>query len=257
MASKRRADAATRRFLDEFERVRISRFRALGVVDPSRPYAKIPFPNGKIKLIYTYHRKLKYGGGWSFFLCPGCSKRTPVLYLIDDMPRCARCCKAMNIHYRSRYGFGVDQRLEARQRALDELIRKLESGERLRVKTPASWGGKAQFVYNSRRLTMRMRRAMIAMRLNQLAGNGTSFPSPSKPAKFTPRQDAATLDLTAIWRARTTEQLHQALDHAQGVMLDALKGDDKTKRLAAARLLLRSRQGRELFFGPCSGRVTE
>jgi hypothetical protein len=165
---KRRADADGRRFLDEFTKIRISRFRALNIVNPSRNYALIPVGE-KTKLLYTVHSRLKDGGGWSYFICPKCSRRAVTLYLIHDAPRCVRCCRALNIWHRSRYGFGRSERLRARDAAFDELIRKLETGERLRVKTPAHWRGRAQFVGASRRLTLRMRGAMVALRLNWLA----------------------------------------------------------------------------------------
>ena len=67
---KRRADADNRRFFDEFEKVRVSRFRAMGVIDPAKRTALIPFPNGKTKLIGTGHTRLKYGGGYSYLRLP-------------------------------------------------------------------------------------------------------------------------------------------------------------------------------------------
>jgi len=39
---KRRSDAAFRWFLDQYPKIRISRFRATGVVDPARNYAVNP-----------------------------------------------------------------------------------------------------------------------------------------------------------------------------------------------------------------------
>ena len=54
--------------------------------------------------------------------------------------------------------------------SLDQIVAKLETDEPLRLNgVPASWGGKAQLVYRSRRLTERMRRRMITLRLSQLA----------------------------------------------------------------------------------------
>jgi hypothetical protein len=85
---KRQADADRRRFFDEFESVRVGRFRAMGVIDPTKSQAFIPFPNGKTKLIGTAHVRFPNGGGYSFFRCPKCDKLAGVLYLIDDAPRC-------------------------------------------------------------------------------------------------------------------------------------------------------------------------
>jgi len=60
--------------------------------------------------------------------------------------------------------------MRAADQSLDRLISKLETGEPLRLNgAPASWGGKAQLVYRSRRLTQCMRRRMLTLRLSQLA----------------------------------------------------------------------------------------
>ena len=126
---KRRADADNRRFFDQFEKVRVSRFRAMGVIDPAKRTALIPFPNGKTKLIDTAHTKLKYGGGYSYFVCPKCGRRTPTLYLIEDAPRCTHCCDAMNIKHASAYAFGRDARRRAADKHLDQLVAKVEANE--------------------------------------------------------------------------------------------------------------------------------
>ena len=77
---KRRQDADLRRFTDEFPSVRVSRFRAMGIVDLAKRTAIIAFPDGKQKLLNVAHTRLKYGGGWSFFICPGCAKLAQTLY---------------------------------------------------------------------------------------------------------------------------------------------------------------------------------
>jgi hypothetical protein len=91
---KRRSDAHFRRFFDEFTKLRISRFRATGVVDPAKRYALIPVGERQ-KLIGTAHVRFPNGGG--HFRCPRSGKLAGVLYLIDDAPRCIRCCAAMGI----------------------------------------------------------------------------------------------------------------------------------------------------------------
>src|SRR6516164_1890459 len=140
---KRGADADNRKFFDEFESVRVPRFRAMGVIDPAKRQAIIPFPNGKQKLIGTAHVRFPNGGGYSYFICPRCAKLAGVLYLIDDAPRCVRCCAAM--------GIGRSERRQARDKVLDRLIAKLQTAEPLRFKpAPANWGGKCQLVYRSR-----------------------------------------------------------------------------------------------------------
>jgi hypothetical protein len=120
---KRGSDADSRKFFDQFESVRAPRLRAMGVIDPAKRQAIILFPNGKQKLIGTAHVRFPNGGGYSYFRCPRCAKLAGVLYLIDDAPRCVRCCAAMGITYRTRMGFGRSERLQARDKALDRLNR--------------------------------------------------------------------------------------------------------------------------------------
>jgi hypothetical protein len=64
---------------------------------------------------------------------------------------------------------------------------------------------------------------------------------------YKPRAAAieAVPDLKSLWRARSTEDLEQALDKAQATILRALKSDDSPTRLRAASIMLRSRQARE------------
>jgi hypothetical protein len=118
---KRGSNADSRKFFDEFESVRVSRLRAIGVIDPARRQAVIRFPNDKQKLIGTAHVRFP-NGGYSYFICPRCAKLAGVLYLVDDAPRCVRCCAAMGIAYRTRMGFGRSERQHAREGVLDRLI---------------------------------------------------------------------------------------------------------------------------------------
>jgi hypothetical protein len=250
---KRRSDAGARRFFDEFAKVRVSRFRASGVIDPAKRQAVIPFPNGQSKLIGAGHVRFPNGGGWSFFVCPKCAKLAGTLYLIDDAPRCLKCCDAMNIKHRSRYGFGRDERRRASDKALDQLIAKLETKEPLKLKpTPASWEGKAKLVYRSRKLTQRMRKAMVRLRLNQLASQqAIDNDSHLKLTRaYEPRSEALTAipELAKVWKARTYEGLQQALDKAQIAILNALESDEPNQRSIAARLMLKTKQGRERGF---------
>ena len=247
---KRRSDADFRRFFDEFRKVRVSRWRALGVIDPSRNYAIIPL-NGRDKLFNTAHTHFPCGGGFSYFVCPRCAKLAQTLYLIDDAPRCRRCCHALNIVDRSAYGFSRTERLMARDAALDALIRKLETTEPLMLKpAPPNWVGRCRRVYRSQRLTVRMRRNMVALRLNQLASQQAKDNGGLNITRaFTPRAAATqVLDTKPIWRARTTETLQVALDAAQETILSALQSSDPKTRLNAAKLMLRTRQGRALGF---------
>jgi hypothetical protein len=246
---KRRADADSRRFFDAFEKVRVSRFRAMGVVDPAKRQALIPFPNGKVKLIGADHVRFPNGGGYSFFVCPKCTRRAVTLWLVDDAPLCASCCNALNIWHASKWGFGRDARRKARDKVLDALIAKLETKERLRLKpSPAHWGGKAQLLYHSQRLRAAMRRRLVELRLGQLANQQASERANHGDmiTTYQPMGDARNIiDLAPIWRANSTETLQQALDNAQIAILNALESDDPTQRLSAAKLLLRTKQARD------------
>ena len=123
----------------------------MGIVDSSRNYAKIIFPNGKEKLVYAAHVRFPNGGGWSYFICPKCARRTVSLYLIEDALRYVRCCNGLNIWHRSRYGFGRAERLRERDKHLDRMQAQLDTIAPLRFHpAPKQWRGKAQLVSNSR-----------------------------------------------------------------------------------------------------------
>jgi hypothetical protein len=248
---KRGPDASSRKFLDQFLCVKIPRLRAMGVVQLDAPHAIIQFGDRQ-KLIALAHAKFRHGGSWSYFRCPKCNRRCNRLWSVDDGPLCVKCCEAMGIRLRSQYGFGKTERMRAADQSLDQLISRLETTEPLRLNgAPASWGGKAQLVYRSRRLTQNMRRRMIALRLSQIASQHIQDAGGLGLTRtFTPRKDAlaAIPELGQVWRARSTERLEQALDKAQSILLKALESNDTRQRLIAARLILKTKQGRERGF---------
>jgi hypothetical protein len=251
--SKRRTDADHRRFFDEFECVKIPRLRATGVVQLDAPHAVIQFDD-KPKLIALAHVRFRNGGSWSLFRCPKCARRANRLWLVEDRPLCVKCCNVVGVQHRSRYALGRTERLRARDRALDELQTKLDAVEPLRFNgAPASWGGRAQQVYRSRRLTERMRRSMIVLRLNQLASQQAKNIGGCLDITRTYRPRAAALaavpDLGPIWRADTAELLEQALDKAQVTILEALQSSDARQRLTAASLMLKTRAARQRGLG--------
>jgi hypothetical protein len=242
---KRRADASSRRFFDEFPKIRVSRFRADGTIDPAKNVAVIPCADGSRKLLGVTHVHFPNGGGWSLFRCLKCGRRAATLYLVSDQPLCVKCCGAMGIEYRSRMGFGRAARRQASDRRLDELIAKLETTKPLRLNgAPPSWEGKAQLVTQSQRLTDAMRRRLIALRLSQL----TKDYAMKGDALKTCVPFAATkqlIDLKPIYRARTHEALQLALDQALITILKALESDDPQARMAAVRLMMRTKQARD------------
>jgi hypothetical protein len=157
----------------------------------------------------------------------------------------------MGIRHRSQYGFGRTERMRAADQSLDQLISKLETTKPLRLNgAPASWQGKAKLVYRSRRLTMRMRRNMVALRLHQLASQQANDGGLKITRSFKPRAEAlaAIPELGQVWRASSTERLQQALDKAQSVLLKALESHDARQRLSAVRIMLKTKQGRERGF---------
>ena len=243
LMGKRRSDADNRRFFDEFEKVRVSRFRATGVIDPAKNQALIPFPSGRIKLLGVVHTRFPSGGGWSFFSCPQCARRAATLFLIGDAPRCTKCCDAMNIKHRSKYGFGRATRRQTSDKHLDQLIAKVETNQPLRFKpTPSSWQGKAKLVANSQSLLVRMRRSMISLRLNQIADQRAKHALKSYEPIAAAKQ---LMDVRPIWRANSSETLAQALDAAQTIILAALDSNEPQRRLNAAKLMLRTKQARD------------
>jgi hypothetical protein len=245
--AKRGIDAESRRFFDEFESVGVSRFRAMGVIDPSKSYAIIPVGD-KTKIFSTAHVRFSNGGGWSYFRCPKCGARSKRLWLIDDAPRCLRCCWSLGVRYRSAYAFGLSERLRVRDRRVDKLQAMLEGGP-LRLKpVPANWGNRR--LDRRIRLTWALQRARIVTRLAQIAYQHEQSSKPDEPLPFLraykPRATAigAIPNLKSIWPARTTEQLQQALDDAQGAIFQALESKDLRTRLKAAKLMLRTREAR-------------
>jgi hypothetical protein len=243
---KRRKDADSRRFFDEFLRVKIPRLRAMGVVQLDAPHASIQVGDRQ-KLIGLAHIRFRNGGSWSYFCCPRCARRCNRMWLIEDRPLCAKCCNGLNIRHRTKWGFGRRERLKAKDKVLDELVAKLEATTPLRFSPPPKhWRGKARLVSNSRALTMRMRRAMIVCRLNQLASQQAGENGQGIAHAFQPLANAiqAIPAIKPVWQARTSEHLEQALDNAQTATFAALGSDDPQQRLAAARIFLRSKEAR-------------
>ena len=116
---KRGSDADSRIFFDELVSLAASRLKATGAIRLEDRQAVIPFGEQN-KLIGVAHTIFWNGGSWSFFVCPKCGRRAKRLWLIDDAPRCMRCCWSLGVRYRAAYGFGRTERLRERDRRVDE-----------------------------------------------------------------------------------------------------------------------------------------
>ena len=150
----------------------------------------------------------------------------------------------MNIKSRAAYGFGREERRRARDKRLDEIIAKVETTEPLRFKpAPEPWGGRKRVLSHSHGLTRIMRRNMVSLRLNQLASQQSSGEGAKAYQPLAATRQL--ISLTPIWRASSTERLQQALDKAQITVIAALSSSDPKIRLAAAKLMMRTKQARD------------
>jgi hypothetical protein len=124
----------------------------------------------------------------------------------------------------------------------------LEGGP-LRLKPPPpNWG--ARRLDRRIRLTWAFHRARIFTRLAQLAYQPQQSSKPDEPPPllraYKPRAAAvaAIPDLRSLCQSSSIEELEQALDKAQSVVLEALHSKDFRTRLRAAKLMFRTRAAR-------------
>jgi hypothetical protein len=245
---KRGIDADSRIFFDGLVSLTASRLKAAGAIRLEDRQILIPF-GGRTKLIGVAHTVFQNGGSWSYFRCPRCGRRAKRLWLIDDAPRCVKCCWSLGVRYRSAYALGRTARLQERDHRVDRLQAMLEGGP-LRLKpVPPNWGNRR--LDRVARLTWALLRARIVTRIAQIAYQHEQSSKPDEPLPFLrayrPRAAAieAIPDLRSLWRARTTEQFRQGLDDAQNAILEALESKDPQTRLTAAKLMLRTREARQ------------
>ena len=241
---KRGNDADSRIFFDELPTLGVSRLRAMGIIKLEDRQVVIPFGEHD-RLIGVAHTKFANGGSWSYFRCPKCGGRARKLWLVADAPRCKTCCWSMGVRNRSAYAFGRGGRLQERDHRVDKLQAMLEGG-RLRLKPPPpNWGDR--HVDRRNHLEWSLRRARIVARLAQIASqqqqNGKADDPLPLLRAYKPRSAAAEAipDLQSLWRSSSVEELEQALDNAQAVILEALESQDPETRLNAAKLMLRTR----------------
>jgi hypothetical protein len=93
-----------------------------------------------------------------------------------------------------------------------------------------------------------VRHNLVKLRLNWLASQQTSQGQGFLHAYQPLAETKQLIDTQELWSASTPEALQRALDKAQSTILKALDSPDFHTRLAAARLIFRSRQGRERGF---------
>src|SRR5215472_17756741 len=234
---KRGNDADSRIFFDELPSIAVSRLRATGAIRLEDRQAVIPFGEHD-KLIDVAHTVFKNGGSWSYFVCPKCRKRAKRLWLVNDAPRCLKCCWSLGVRYRASYGFGRTERLRERDRRVDKLQAMLEGGPMRLKPPPPKWG--ARRLDRRIRLTWALQRARIATRLTQIAYQHQQCTKPDEPLPFLrgykPLSAAVepVPSLKSLWRATSIEDLEIALDKAQSIILQALRSDDFRTRLKAA-----------------------
>jgi hypothetical protein len=245
---KRASDADSRIFFDELVSVGVSRLRASGAIRLEDRHGIIAFGD-KQKLIGVAHTMFPNGGSWSYFVCPKCGRRARKLWLVEDAPHCRLCLEKLGVRYRAAYGFGRTERLRERDRRIDRLQAILEGGPMRLKPVPPNWGNRRLDRRN--RLTWALQQARIATRLAQIAYQHQQSSEPDEPSPllraYKPLAVAmeAIPDLKSLWQAKSTEDIHIALDNAQSALLEALESDDPRMRMIAARLMLKTRQARE------------
>jgi hypothetical protein len=214
---KRGSDANSRIFYDQLVSLGVSRPKATGAIKLEDRQVLIPF-GGRTKLIGVAHTVFKNGGSWSYFDCPKCGRRVKRLWLIDGgAPRCMKCCWSLGVRYRSAYAFGRTERLRERDHRVDRLQAMLEGGP-LRLKpVPPN-----RRLDRCNRLTWSLQLASIATRLPLIAYQQQQNSEPHEP-----------LPLMRACKPRAAA-------------LEALESKDLRTRLKAAKLMLRTRQARQL-----------
>ena len=77
---------------DDCPSICVSRLRALGEVTEDMARVRVAIA-GVSREVGLWHMRFPNGGGWSFFLCPGCGRRARVLRLFEKIA-CRRCTRS-------------------------------------------------------------------------------------------------------------------------------------------------------------------
>jgi hypothetical protein len=90
---------------------------------------------------------------------------------------------------------------------------------------------------------------MVVHRLGALASQQAAQ-GDGLARSYQPLKDAKQItDLQPVWRAENAEALETALDKAQEIILNALHSDNPTTRIAAAKLIMRTKSARQRGLG--------
>jgi hypothetical protein len=76
---------------DDCPSISVSRLRALGEVTEDMARVRVTL-SGVSREVGLWQLRFPNGGGWSFFLCPGCGRRARVLKLFEKIA-CRRCTR--------------------------------------------------------------------------------------------------------------------------------------------------------------------
>lgn len=75
---------------DDLPAISVSRLRALKSITPEMKRFTIELA-GERRVVRLAHTRLKYGGGWSYFVCPSCLRIARTLRMLGDRLVCRRC----------------------------------------------------------------------------------------------------------------------------------------------------------------------
>ena len=147
--AERNAPKASKPRRDDLPAIGVSRLRATGLITPAMKTIRLEVEarTFDIGLVHTHFPK---GGGWSFFVCPSCSRFARTLRLLERRLVCRRCDGLLA---RCQLGDRPGQHKGDKGPRIARLMGKLE--------------GKAK---NRARLERSLRRALIVEREQRLKG---------------------------------------------------------------------------------------
>jgi hypothetical protein len=121
-------------YRDDLPVVKISRLRATGVVTEAMTETTV-WLGDVTATVGLWHLHFPNGGGWSYFLCPGCGQKAQRLRVLNGRLFCRRCLLHRGVRSRLE-PLSVRQRAELRA---PELMARLGSVTSERLK-PMLWG---------------------------------------------------------------------------------------------------------------------